>query len=434
MNQTRPDYGVHRTRQGMTLVELLVVVSIMAGVAILVIPTLRMVTKERNLREASRVVGAFFQEASSQAKIDGFAGVLIARNPNFYRYVNTNGASVDLSGAVVNTGSRVFYAGYTLYRMRQGVPYRGTDENSLARTIPAGTSTLPPAPLPLLPPFTPSDVFDIQIEVPLDPRVQIVAGSRISFGHSRVRYQILLVSAPFTPPSPPGAAPVYHIRCLQDTTAAAPQGFDSGLSYVIYQRPEVIANSAVQLPRGYFINLNYSGGLDLPDSDLNDLTWTDFSVNRPVVPVMLNAVLQNVELNAQPLVITYDSDGAIDEVYSHGIFAHGWAVLPKSQYRPASPLSFCISSDSFENTFNLSNAAPGYEWPLSFYRAGRDLLNNNDVQWVTLDPASGRVSVSDTVQLTGPLADPGVGFRTQVQAGRVFSARGFASAIHSTKD
>ena len=76
-----PSYNLPRKR-GFTLIELLVVVVIAGVILSIAIPRLRVVNKERNLREAARVVGSAFASASQRAIIDGSSGVRITLNDN----------------------------------------------------------------------------------------------------------------------------------------------------------------------------------------------------------------------------------------------------------------------------------------------------------------------------------------------------------------
>ena len=68
------------SNRGFTLVEILVVLVIATVVLSIAIPRIRTVNKERNTREAARVVGSVFANASQRALIDGVAGVRITRN------------------------------------------------------------------------------------------------------------------------------------------------------------------------------------------------------------------------------------------------------------------------------------------------------------------------------------------------------------------
>lgn len=72
-------------RGGFTIVELLVVISILVIMAAILIPQVRMFNKERGIREAARVVGSALQEASLRARAKGFGGVAFVRNTNYLK-------------------------------------------------------------------------------------------------------------------------------------------------------------------------------------------------------------------------------------------------------------------------------------------------------------------------------------------------------------
>ena len=96
-----------KRNSGITLVELLVVISILAVITAVMLPRLRTINKDRNIRETARVVGSLLAKASQNAVNDGTAGVIIERNENF----------VDDEG--------VMYGATTMYLMRKVPPYTG---------------------------------------------------------------------------------------------------------------------------------------------------------------------------------------------------------------------------------------------------------------------------------------------------------------------
>jgi len=70
-------------RRGVTLVELLVVISILSVMTAIMIPRLRVINKDRNIREAARVVGSTLVKASNRAVNEGVAGLIAERHDNF---------------------------------------------------------------------------------------------------------------------------------------------------------------------------------------------------------------------------------------------------------------------------------------------------------------------------------------------------------------
>jgi prepilin-type N-terminal cleavage/methylation domain-containing protein len=453
-------------RCGVTMIELLIVISIMSAVAILVIPQVRTVSRERNLREAARTVELVFAEASSRARADGFAGVVIARNTNFYHYVNNTASPLD------PVGQKVYHAGYVLYQMRRALPWTGNDVAATAQVFDSDMTAR-------------TDDLYARVERPFDSRIVIEPGSQILFGQSPVTYRIVAVYYPVTgnpascPFLPTGLGlplatdpPQLDLICVREPFIDATVLVGSTPNFSILRRPEVITSSATSLPKGYFINLNYSGALDVPlggaDLDGSDYTWTDLVQNIPVIdrtlvdpayalantgdPVLYPA---NVDTNAQPVVITFGSKGGIDRVYPYGMFVDSWVEAMRSinpaqfpsgpvpprrfrtQYIPSGSISLCITADDFENTFPQtgSYAAPADLLPLSYSRAGRDLLNDVDLQWVTIDNVSGSVDTSDALLLP---ATNGLVMTmptwSETQALRMLESRGFTANRKSAKD
>ena len=107
-------------RPGFTLIELLVVISIMAALTALMIPRLRAVNQDRGIREAARVVGSKFAEASDRARRDGAAAVTLVRNPNM----------VDVDG--------VQFGASTIFLSRAVPNFIGDEDESRAGTMRSG--------------------------------------------------------------------------------------------------------------------------------------------------------------------------------------------------------------------------------------------------------------------------------------------------------
>ena len=73
-NSNTTDRPIAGASRGVTLVELLVVISIMTIIFAILVPRLRAVNEDRNIREAARVVSSAFSRASSRAINDGLSG------------------------------------------------------------------------------------------------------------------------------------------------------------------------------------------------------------------------------------------------------------------------------------------------------------------------------------------------------------------------
>ena len=69
-----------RVARGFTLVELLIVITIMLVMVGVAIPTIRLLVKGDKVREAAREVNLFIESARAEAIINGHAGVWLERD------------------------------------------------------------------------------------------------------------------------------------------------------------------------------------------------------------------------------------------------------------------------------------------------------------------------------------------------------------------
>ncbi len=192
---------IHETRRGFTLIEMLLVMSIMLVLAAMVIPKLRVVTADRKIREAARVVESMFATARDDAKVNGFAGIEIVRNPNY-----TNGAT-------------------SLFRMRSLPPYSGDFIGDMATII-------------KVPPVPPSLLFRYQVTFPAGSYTP-TTDDFLQFNLRGPLYQwdgAELVIGPHQPYPPEGTFP-----------------------FKVFRKPIRVVSSEVRLPRGQYIDLQLSG-------------------------------------------------------------------------------------------------------------------------------------------------------------------------------
>jgi prepilin-type N-terminal cleavage/methylation domain-containing protein len=257
----------HNSRQAMTIIELLVVVSILAIISAILVPQLRIANEDRNLREAGRIVGSLFAQASQRAVNDGEAGILIERNPNIVD------AGAD---ATFGTADDVLYAGTTLFVCRKVPNFRGDNAADEAERVRLNRVAYPNP--PTLAPNT--QVF---IPLPLeqgeatantdDDLVRI--NDVIAFNSSQAKFIITQVN---TRVDPGDGITKLHLNIKATSTFLAgsvptgqiePQDIGGGTivsrqpigSFKIFRQPRRLESSRVDLPDGYIIDLRGSGEL-----------------------------------------------------------------------------------------------------------------------------------------------------------------------------
>ncbi len=323
-------------RDGLTLIELLVVITIMVILTALIVPRVRVVNKDRNIRETARIVGSAFASARDRATTDGAAGILIRRNPNF---------TYDAAGAIAPP---IEYAAMRLYQMRRLPPYTGEYSNSTA----------------MLDYDSMANQYFCEVDEPFDPNL-VNAGDTIFFNDSPVGFVIL--SRAISPNTGSLGQPLIRLVLDIDNVTgiinyqgnlAPPPPLGVPLRYRIERAPQLIETSEVILPEGYYIDLRYSGPLDGSDEDANASTLTKFSLVGDTSDIM----------------VFFARDGGIDRIVYNG-----------NRVRLGGALYLYVTE------FDPADADPGN--PLDETAMAIRMLSKPNSMWVTIGEQTGGVSI-----------------------------------------
>lgn len=333
MNENRQNQN-HRSssRRAFTLIEILVVVSILAILTALLIPRLRTVTKERNIREAARVVGAMFSQASQRAVTDGVSGVILQRNDNF-------------------SAGGYLYAATRVAMLRKVPNFTGDQEGSVATPVSAGVVSIP---------------------YPLEqPELEIVkAGDSIRFGTSSVTYQIIKVNE-----MPAASPPVLELELAGSLgTNYLPDPGDTAFgmrSYSVQRIPRLLRSTVTDLPDGHVIDLRFSGcqsndsGYQFAVDALRGGTPQQFPINviepNPRKPETdaSNLIVEFGDVTVEgfrpsDVVLLFDDQGKFDQIVMRQSYTTTAGTVATSAYvqTPQSPFYAFVTQSELDQSVN----------------------------------------------------------------------------------
>ena len=371
---------VARVSRGVTLVELLVVVAILSVIFAVMIPRLRAVSEDRNIREAARVVASAFSRASSRAVNDGIAGLMIVPNPNFQQ------ATFDNFG--VDGFDQPFFAGTRIFQMRRLPPYIGDEENALAWRAEQEDMQMDSGP----------DIPAVVIDRPFEHdeeagRFVIQANDEISFNGSSYRYRIIEVRR--------NIEDQFKLDLALDPNCPAPspnlgqsrdEGHDPrdrGVPFVVHRQPRRLESSVVELPEGYIIDLRHSGPLLFGSTPEEDMLFASYGcpLNQNQAPSGGGGGGAGGE--PRPIVLHFDANGGVsrmffadEQVFSSSVITDGIGTLGTIQ--PTGALQWLVT----EFDPNAFGADGNYATPTD------QPIFNPINKWVTVDYLTGGVNVA----------------------------------------
>jgi len=366
-----------RTR-GVTLVELLIVITILSVITAIMIPQLRLINKDRSIREAARVVAGAFNKASTRAINEGTGGLIIVPNANFRNEGAGHGSPA----------TDVFYAGTRIYQTRRLPPYIGDDVDATA-TITAGGGATAVAQIDR--PFEHDPSAGREIIQPFDS---------ISFNGSAFRYDIsnVMISG--------GSLNITFVL----GSAPAPNSGTAGIPFVIHRQPRRIESSLVELPEGFMIDLRYSGA---PIADpMQDEYGTYLSQDG------LENYQQNVDASYNgEVVVQFDSTGAVDRMFYFDLL-RAPSSMPNGRIIaeiPQSQLFWFVSAYDPDVVVDSGTTVTPLDSPSSM--------------WVTVNHLTGSVNVASSAQPTHSVDLDGSGDVTLADA--IIESRAIANEQQS---
>jgi len=278
VTQTKRD---NTNRLAFTLIELLVVISIMAALTALMLPRLRTLNQDRGIREAARVVGSKFAEASDRARRDGTAAVTLVRNPNM----------VDVDG--------VLFGASTVFLSRAVPNFTGDD--STTGSIRAGSILRIPLPLEF------DDSAPEENVIRAGDSVRISESSPVT---STVAYEITRTMRSGTD------LDLFLTR--NSTQPELPVSGTTGISYVIDRQPKILRSSITDLPNGYIVDLRLSGPLETMETNGNSGIAAGNGF-RPLFFEKIKPVAENTPLqdSYNRIDVIFDSTGGISSVRTY---------------------------------------------------------------------------------------------------------------------
>ena len=279
-------------KSGFTLVELLVVISIMAALTALMLPRLRTLNQDRGIREAARVVGSKFAEASGRAIRDGKASVTLVRNPNM----------VDVDDVV--------FGASTIFLSRAVPNFIGDD------VTPTGTVLRLPTTMP--PRLRIPEPLEYDISTPQENVIRVGDSVRVSESSpvsSTVAYEIIRIEPQASNP------PMLILFLDRKSTQPDLPSDGTSVSYVVERQPKILRSSITDLPPGYIVDLRLSGPLATMEtaggSGLQDSNGVALNV-RPLfyekIQTAAGAALQD---SYSRIDVLFDSTGGISSVRTY---------------------------------------------------------------------------------------------------------------------
>ena len=256
-------------KPGFTLVEVLVVIAIVVVLLTIMIPRVRVINRDRKVREAARVVASAITRAAQRAAVGGEAGIFFERNLNF-RY--SPPTARDLAGLPI----AVPYAVNRIHQMQAVEPFSGDFLNDRAEVIRSDNGNVMvkvPRPLSM------ASAGTGQSDFLGDGATIFLEGRSYGYGLTDVIAEVTTPTTEF----PNGSLTLQMASSesgrIEDAGSSFPPPANGKYRFRIERAPRRVEGAMVELPRGYIIDLRYSGSVVsdglYPETDLASFTTTD---------------------------------------------------------------------------------------------------------------------------------------------------------------
>jgi len=350
-----------KRRSGMTLVELLIVVSVAVLLLAAAVPLLRMPIQDRKTREASRQLTAFITRIKTRAaELRRPVGLLLRRSITGPNEV------------------RAFYS-YQMYLTESPPPYIG-DEDTSGALIPS--------------PNSPNNRYSAQLQNCALFTQFISVGDLIRFDYQGPYYEIISYNQASV-----SNIDITFVRARNPNQTFPPQTQNNvAVKFQIFRSPLpsaalanqpaplIASNPPLELPSGIVVDLSVSG-LGIAG---NQFTPADSNDNNTFTPSTLNPP------DDTDVIIMFSPDGSVDKVY-FGTFSSQGQIRPKlTQFSPTGAIYLLIGRIDQVLPANL------------FANASKSKSNLRDQAaiWVSIGHRTGKVTSAENLGPTDPINQP----------------------------
>ena len=380
-------------RQGLTIVELLVVLGITMLLAAIVLPTVKESIRDRRAMSAAVQARAFFDAARIRAisRNREVAVVIERRIPN-------------PAGSTVRLEDRYRNAGVSLSMAEVLPPYRGDFEDAKAVLSPFSTT----------PPPIGYTRFEIDLLRNPNAKFMITLGDTISLAGRNEKFEIAYlddsqisgdVPAGFDDQNTAGPAHFLYViiknpgplvQAPQSTIIKSVVFFPAQpLAFKVYGKPRRLFFKPVDLPKQMCVDLSLSG-IGLDTSVVNAGLVPGFSIP--------NGSTLAAATPLHPVYIVFGADGTLSRIFTDlDLDNDGFWTL--TQVVPTSDIYLAIGkSEQIQSFATLSIWDNGTSTSIRSAIASRDKdfkwnLSDSGLQWVKIALSSGQVS-------NGPALEP----------------------------